>query len=54
MGFERGSGFPPSPYSVGEERGASGSASSTAAASAEEASLSEALLSRTSHTHLMD
>lgn len=52
-------GFSPSPYSVGEEDGASGSASSTAAASAEEASLSqsrisEALPSHTPHTHLMD
>lgn len=39
MGCERGSMFPQSPYSVGEEGEGSSLAFSTAAASAEEASL---------------
>lgn len=43
MGRERGSMFPQSPYSVGEEGGGWSLAFFTAAASAEEASLSHSL-----------
>lgn len=51
MGYERGSMFPQSPYSVGEEGGGLSLASSTAAASAEEVSLSQSRISEALPSH---